>query len=153
MIQLENSMKAMKDSQEAMEHSTIICQEKILRMKTSNEDSMALMSDMITKMGDSITSQNQQLEIQAKAQVKQAEDIQTMMAAIKAIGEAVQATPPTNREDNSMQIDIPESNQNKRKQTSLESTTLLTDDTLESIMTQPTAAEAQYKGVHNAEQQ
>ena len=153
MIQLENSMKAMKDSQEAMEHSTTLCQEKISRMKTSTEDSIALMSDMITKMGDSITSQNQQLEIQAKAQVKQAEDIQTMMAAIKAIGEAVQATPPTNREDNSMQIDIPESNQNKRKQTSLESTTLLTDDTLESIMTQPTAAEAQYKGVHNAKQQ
>ena len=76
-----------------------------------------------------------------------------MMAAINVISEAVQATSPTNRDDNGMQIDIPESNQNKQKQTSIQFTTLLTDDTLESIMTQPTTAEVPHKGMHNAGQQ
>ena len=48
-----------------------------------------------------------------------------------------------------MQIDKPASNQNKRKQSSQESTTFLTEDTMESIMTQPTEA-TDPKGVHNA---
>ena len=152
MIRLENSMKAMKESQDSLEKSTNNCQEKITSMKQNTEESIGKMSEMITKMGESITIQNRQLELQAKAQLKQAEDIQRIMAAIHAISNAVQATPPmTHDEDNSMQIDIAESNENKRKQTSLAPTTPLTDETIASIMTQPTAGSQ--KGMHNAERQ
>ena len=104
-------------------------------------------------MGDSITSQNEQLEKQAQAQVQQAEDIKKMMAAIQAISTALQIGSSQRVEDDSMQIDIPPSNQNKRKkQTGMEPTTLLTAETQESIITQPNAAEIP-KGVYDAEEQ
>ena len=149
MIRLENSMKAMKNSQEAMEQSTASCHSKIVSMKTNTEESIAKISDMIEKMGATITSQNQQLALQAEAQLKQAEDIQKMMMAIGVISRAIQTTTTTEKDESTgMQIDIPESNHNKRKQTSPEFTTLLTDETLESIMTQPTEA-TDPKGVHN----
>ena len=154
MIRLENSIKAMKESQESLEKSTTTCQQQILSMKNSTESSIEKMSEMMTKMGESITTQNRQLEVQAKAQVKQAEDIQRIMAAIHAISNAVQATPPMmedNRQD--MQIDIAESNFNKRKQTSTELTTPITAESQESIMTQPNKADSQFKGVHNAGRQ
>ena len=155
MIRLENSMKAMKDSQEAMEKITNNCQDKILMMTKNTDDSIDRMSEMITKMGDSITTQNRQLEAQAKAQVKQAEDIQRIMAAIQAISNVVQATPtptPTQDEDG-MQIDIPQSNYNKRKQTSIGLTTPFTVETQESTMTQPNKADSLHKGVHSAGRQ
>ena len=152
LIRLENSMKAMKDSQEAMEKSTNQCQEKISNMTKTNEESIEKMSDMITKMGESITVQNRQLEVQAKAQVKQAEDIQKIMAAIQVISRAVQITPTATQDENSMQIDIAESSLNKRKQTSLGPTTSYTEDNLESIMTQPNKAGSQ-RGMHNTGRQ
>ena len=145
-------MKAMTNSQEAMEKSTSECHKKILSMKTNTEESISTISDMISKMGDSITAQNQKLELQAKAQLQQAEDIQKMMAAITTISNALQTT-RTPTHDNNMEIDIPASNQNKRKQTSIEPTTLLTADTMESIMTQPTEAKDPTKGAHNAGEQ
>ena len=151
MTRMESSIKAMKDSQEAMERNTNSCQEKILKMKKSTEDSIEKMSEMIAKMGDSITAQNQQLEVQAKAQVKQAEDIQRIMTAIHAISNAVHATPVTTQDENIMEIDIAESNMNKRKQTSFGPTTSHTEE-LESIMTQPNKAES-LQGVHNAGRQ
>ena len=151
-LRLENSMKAMTNSQEAMEKSTSECHKKILSMKTNTEESISTISDMISKMGDSITAQNQKLELQAKAQLQQAEDIQKMMAAITTISNALQTT-RTPTHDNNMEIDIPASNQNKRKQTSIEPTTLLTADTMESIMTQPTEAKDPTKGAHNAGEQ
>ena len=152
LIRLENSMKAMKDSQEAMEKSTNQCQEKISNMTKTNEESIEKMSDMITKMGESITVQNRQLEVQAKAQVKQAEDIQKIMAAIQVISRAVQITPTATQDENSMQIDIAESSLNKRKQTSSGPTTSYTEDNLESIMTQPNKAGSQ-RGMHNTGRQ
>ena len=151
MTRMESSIKAMKDSQEAMERNTNSCQEKILNMKKSTEDSIDKMSEMIAKMGDSITAQNQQLESQAKAQVKQAEDIQRIMSAIHAISNAVHATPETTQDENTMEIDIAESNMNKRKQTSFGPTTSHTEE-LESIMTQPNKA-GSLQGVHNAGRQ
>ena len=149
-MRLDHSMKAMKESQDALEKSTSACQEKIMNMKESTEESIDKMSEMITKMGESITVQNRQLEAQARAQVKQAEDIQRIMAAIHAISNAVQATPPITLDDNqAMQIDIAESNYNKRKQTSEELTTPFTAETQESIMELPMAND-QKKGNHNA---
>ena len=153
MIRLENSMKKMKDSQEDMERTTNTCQEQIINMTKRTEDSIDRMSEMITKMGDSITIQNHQLEAQAKAQVKQAEDIQHIMDAIHAISNVVQAKPTPTQDDDGMQIDIPQSNYNKRKQTSIGLTTPFTDDTQESIMTPPNKAESLRKGVHNARRQ
>ena len=152
MIRLENSMKAMKNSQEEMEKSTASCHSKIVSMKTNTEESIAKISDMIEKMGATITSQNQQLALQAEAQLKQAEDIQKMMMAIGVISRALQTTTTDNDDNTGMQIDIPESNHNKRKQTSPEFTTLLTEETIESIMTQHTEAKDP-KGVHNAGEQ
>ena len=151
MIRMENSIKAMKDSQESMEKNNSSCHEKIASMKKNTEESINKMSDMITKMGDSITVQNQQLEAQAKAQVKQAEDIQQIMAAIHAISNAVHATPVTTQDENVMEIDIAESNINKRKQTSFGLPTSSTED-LESIATQPNKAGSQ-NGVRNAGRQ
>ena len=154
MARLENSMKQMSNSQEEMERITNTCQEQMINMTKRTEDSIDRMSDMITKMGDSITIQNRQLEAQAKAQVKQAEDIQRIMAAIHAISNVVQATPPATQEDTSMQIDIPKSNFNKRKQTSLGLTTPFTKDIQESIIAPPSKAESLHKkGVHNAGRQ
>ena len=153
MMRLENSLKKMSDSQEELERVTNTCQEQMINMTKRTEDSIDRMSDMITKMGDSITIQNRQLEAQAMAQVKQAEDIQRIMAAIHAISNVVQATPTTTPEDTSMQIDIPKSNFNKRKQTSLGLTTPFTNDTQESIIAPPSKAESLRKGVHNAGRQ
>ena len=153
MIRLENSMKAMKDSQEAMEKMTNNCQEKIVTMTKNTDDSIDRMSDIITKMGDSIMIQNRQLEAQAKAQVKQAEDIQRIMAAIQAISNVVQATPTPTPDEEGMQIDIPQSNYNKRKQTSIGLTTPFTDDTQESTLTQPNKADSLRKGMHSAGRQ
>ena len=154
MIRMENSMKAMKDSQEALEKSTNSCQAKITNMTKNTEDSINKMSEMITKMGDSITTQNRQLEVQAKAQTKQAEDIQRIMAAILVISNALQVTPTMTQDDNhSMQIDIAESNLNKRKQTSTGSMMPFTVETRESIMTQPSKARSHQEGMHNAGRQ
>jgi hypothetical protein len=150
MMRLETTMKNMKDSQEELERTTQSCQEQIINMTKRAEDSIEKMSEMITRMGDSITVQNRQLEAQAKAQVKQAEDIQRIMTAIHAISNAVHTEPPTIPEDSSMQIDIPKSNFNKRKQTSLGLTTPFTDVTQESNMTPPQTAGSQRKGVHAA---
>ena len=152
-IRLEHSMKAMKESQEALEKSTKMCQEKITNMKKSTEDSIEKMSEMIAKMGDSITTQNRQLEAQAKAQVKQAEDIHKIMAAIQVISKAVQTAAPPITPDNEhdMQIDIAESNYNKRK-TSEEPTTQFTAELLESTITQP-KAKSQQKGMYSAGRQ
>ena len=73
------------------------------------------------------------------------------MAAINVISAALQITTPTGQKENDMQIDIPDSGHNKRKkQSSSELMTLLTEETQESIMTQPTEAETQENGVHNA---
>jgi hypothetical protein len=153
MLRLESSLKKLRDSQDELEKTTNNCQEQMVSMTKRTEDSIDRMSDMITKMGDSITIQNRQLEAQAKAQVKQAEDIQRIMSAIHAISNVVQATPPITQESNSMQIDIPASNFNKRKQTSIGLTTPFTDTTYESIMTPPRKATSQKEGVHGAEQQ
>ena len=152
MIRLENSMKKMKDSQEEMERTTNDCQEQIINMTKRTEDSIDRMSDMITKMGDSITIHNRQLEAQAKSQVKQAEDIQRIMAAIHAISNVVQAESTPTQDDDGMQIDIPRT-YNKRKQTSIGLMMPFTDDTQESIMTPPNKAESLRKGVHNAGRQ
>jgi hypothetical protein len=152
LLRLESSLKKMKDSQDELELTTENCQEQMMKMTKRTEDSIDRMSDMITKMGDSITIQNRQLEAQAKAQVKQAEDIQRIMTAIHAISSVVHPAAIT-QEDNSMQVDIPKSNYNKRKQTSIGLTTPFTQ-LQESIMTPPTTAESLHnKGVHNAEQQ
>ena len=153
MIRLEKSMKEMKDSQSALELSTSSCQEQIREMKTHTEESINKMSDMMTKMGELITVQNRQLEAQAKAQVKQAEDIQKIMAAIHAISTAVQVTPTTTQDENTMHIDIAESNANKRKQSSFGPTTSITDEPLQSIMTQPTMAGSHLKGMHGTGRQ
>ena len=154
MIRMENSMKAMKNSQDALEKSTNNCQEKITNMTKNNEDNINKMSEMIAKMGDSITAQNRQLELQAQAQVKQAEDIQRIMEAIQVISSALQVTPTMTQDDNnSMQIDIAESNLNKRKQTSIGSTTPFVAETRESIMTQPSKAGSQQEGMHSAGRQ
>jgi hypothetical protein len=153
LLRLESSLKKLRDSQDELEKTTSNCQDQMVNMTKRTEDSIDRMSDMITKMGDSITVQNRQLEAQAKAQVKQAEDIQRIMSAIHAISNVVQATPPVTQESNSMQIDIPASNYNKRKQTSLGLTTPFTDNTYESIMTPPRKAMNQKEGVHGAEQQ
>ena len=154
MLRMENSIKTMKSSQEALEKSTTSCQEKIASMTKNTDDSINRMSEMITKMGDSITAQNRQLEAQAKAQVKQAEDIQRIMTAIQVISTTLQGTPTTTEDDDqSMQIDIAESNINKRKQTSIGPSTPFTDETIESIMTQPSKAGSQQEGMHNAERQ
>jgi hypothetical protein len=120
-------------------------------MKKNTEESIDKMSDMIAKMGESITVQNQQLEAQALAQVKQAEDIQSIMIAIQTISNAVQIT-PTTQDDTSMQIDIAESNMNKRKQTSFGPTTSITEER-ESVATHPSKAESQKRGVRNAGRQ
>ena len=153
MIRLEHSMKAMKESQEALKKSTNMCQDTITNMKKNTEDSIDKMSEMITTMGESITIQNQQLEAQAKAQVKQAEDIQRIMAAITIISKAVQTTPTiTPDEDEDMQIDVAESNYNKRKQTSEEPTTRSIAESLESTITQP-KAKSQHKGMYSAGRQ
>ena len=155
MTRLENTMKTMKESQDALERSTTDCNTKIQNMKKITEDSMEKMSDMINRMGESITAQNRQLEVQAKAQVKQAEDIEVIMKAMKAISKAVQVTPNATQyeESDDMQVDIAESNTMKRKQTSAEPTTLSADDTLESTMTSPTTAGSQFKGMHGAGRQ
>ena len=121
-------------------------------MKKNTEDSINRMSDMMTKMGESITVQNRQLETQAKAQVKQAEDIQRIMTAIYAISNAVQVTPTTTQDENNMQIDVAESNINKRKQTSFGSTTSIAEEPLQSIMT-PNTAGSQKKGMRDTERQ
>ena len=115
MTRLETTMKRMKESQDALEKSTIDCQTKLQSMQNSTQDSMEKMSDMITRMGESITAQNRQLEAQAKAQVKQAEDIEVIMKAIQAISKAVQVTPNTTQheEADDMQVDIAESNNMK----------------------------------------
>jgi hypothetical protein len=152
MIRLEHTIKAMTDSQEALKKSTTTCQEAITKMQKVSDDNIDKMSDIITKMGESITIQNKQLEVQAKAQAQQAEDIQKIMAAISVISEAVQITPITPDDRQDMQIDIAESNYNKRKQTSEESTTLLIDETRESTSTQPTT-KSQYKGMYSAGRQ
>ena len=150
MIRLENSMKAIKSSQEAMEQSTANCHSKIESMKNNTEESISKISDMIEKMGEAITSQNQKLAQQAASQLRQAEDIQKMMTAIGVISRALHTATPTSSEENtSMNIDIPESNQHKRKQSSPEFTTLLTEETIESVMTQPIEA-TDPEGVHNA---
>ena len=82
--------------------------------------------------------------------MRQAEDIQKMMTAIGVISRALHTATPTSSEENtSMNIDIPASNQHKRKQSSPEFTTLLTEETIESVMTQPIEA-TDPKGVHNA---
>ena len=145
----------LKESQDALEKSTIDCQTKLQSMQNSTQDSMEKMSDMITRMGESITAQNRQLEAQAKAQVKQAEDIEVIMKAIQAISKAVQVTPNTTQheEADDMQVDIAESNNMKRKQTSPELTTLLAEDTLESTMTSPPTAGSHFTGMHGTGRQ
>lgn len=151
MIRLENSMKVMKDSQKALETSAMNYQDKIDNMKRNTEESMDKMSEMITKMSESITTQNRQLEAQARTQVKHAEDIERIMKAISVISDAL--TPTTTQDDNVMQIDIAESNYNKRKQTSLGSTTPFAEEQQESIMTQPKKADRLLKGMHSAGRQ
>ena len=151
MTRLENTMKVMKESQEALEKSTTTFQTKIQDMKKATEDNMEKMSEMINRMGESITVQNRQLEAQAKAQVKQAEDIEIIMKAIQAISKAVQVTPTPTQcegETNDMQIDIAESNIMKRKQNSIEPTTPFAE-TQESTMTSPTTAGSQFTGMHS----
>ena len=151
-IRLEHSMKAMKESQKALEKSTTTCKEQIMIMEKNTEENLEKMSDMIAKMGDAITAQNRQLEAQAKAQVKQAEDIQKIMAAIHVITKAVATPTITPDDEQNMEIDIAESNFNKRKQTSEGFTTPFTEKSLESTMTQP-KAKSQQKGMHSAGRQ
>jgi hypothetical protein len=153
MMRFETSMKNLKASQEELERTTQTCQEQIINMTKKTEDSIDRMSEMITQMGDSITIQNRQLEAQAKAQVKQAEDIQRIMTAIQAISNAVQTAPVPASDNDSMQIDIPKSNYNKRKQNSIGLTTPFTDITQESILAPPNTAESQSKGVKDAGRQ
>ena len=74
------------------------------------------------------------------------------MAAIQVISKAVQVTPTATQDENIMEIDIAESNYNKRKQTSSGLTTSYTEDNIESIMTQPNKAGSQ-RGVHNTGRQ
>ena len=153
---LETTMKLMKESQTALEKSTTACQAKIQVMQKTTEDNMEKMSDMINKMGESITIQNRQLEAQAKAQVKQAEDIEIIMKAIQAISKAVQVTPTTTQheeETDDMQVDIADSNNMKRKQTSIELTTLFAEETQASTMTSSTTAGSQFKGMHSTGRQ
>jgi hypothetical protein len=152
---LDSMMNKMKESQDALERSTAECNKKIKNIQQATENNMERMNDMIENMGNSITAQNKQLEAQAKAQVKQAEDIETIMKAIQAISKAVQVTPSaTQYEDtDEMQVDIADSNKMKRKQTSLESTTLLTEETLGSTMTSSTTASSQFKGMHGTGRQ
>ena len=154
MTRLENTMKEMNKSQEALKKSTATYQTKLQSMQKVTEESMDKMSEMINKMGESITIQNKQLEAQAKAQVKQAEDIEIIMKAIQAISKAVQVTqtPIQYEETADMQVDIAESNTMKRKQTSTELTTPFAVDTQESTMTSPTTAESQFNGMHSAGQ-
>ena len=107
---------------------------------------------MMNKMGESTTIQNKQLEAQAKVQVKQAEDIERIMKAIQAISNAVQVTPTTTQHDeeiDDMQIDIAESNNMKRKQTSTELTTPFAANQ-ESTITSPTTARSQFTGMNGA---
>jgi hypothetical protein len=151
MIRMENAINKMKESQVAMEKNTNNCQDKITLMKKNTEESINKMSDMIAKMGESITVQNQQLEAQALAQVRQAEDIQKIMIAIQAISSAVNVT-PTTQEDTHMQIDVAESNINKRKQASFGLTTFITEER-ESIATHSTKAGSQQKEVRDAGRQ
>ena len=153
---LETTMKLMKESQTALEKSTTACQAKIQVMQKTTEDNMEKMSDMINKMGESITIQNRQLEAQAKAQVKQAEDIEIIMKAIQAISKAVQVTPTTTQHEedtDDMQVDIADSNNMKRKQTSIELTTLFAEETQASTMTSSTTAGSQFKGMHSTGRQ
>jgi hypothetical protein len=152
-LRLETSLRQMKASQQELEATTHNCQEQMVNMTKRTEDSIDKMSEMITKMGDSITIQNRQLEAQAKAQVKQAEDIQRIMAAIHAISSVVQA-PQSSQDDSRMQIDIPKSGYNKRKQTSIGLTTPFTIETQESTIAPPSTAESlQSSGVHSAGRQ
>jgi hypothetical protein len=111
---------------------------------------MDKMTSMINSMGEAITAQNKQLEAQAKAQVKQAEDIEVIMKAIQAISKAVQVTPntPIEEESDNMQIDIAESNAMKRKQTSEGLTTLRAAE-LESTSASSTTAESHFKGMRS----
>jgi hypothetical protein len=153
MTRFETSLKRMKDSQDELERTTQTCQEQIINMTKKTEDSIDRMSEMITQMGDSITIQNRQLEAQAKAQVKQAEDIQRIMTAIQAISSAVQTTPAMTPDYDSMQIDIPQSNYNKRKQTSIGLTTPFTDVSQESNLTSSQTAKSQNKGEQAAGRQ
>jgi hypothetical protein len=153
LLRLEASMKKMRESQQELEITTSNCQEQMINMTKRTEDSIDTMSDMITKMGDSITIQNRQLEAQAKVQVKQAEDIQRIMTAIQAISNALQSPQPT-QEDTRMQIDIPKSGYNKRKQTSIGLTTPFITDTQESTIEPPSTADSlQKSGGHSAGRQ
>ena len=150
MTRLEIIMKTMRESQEALEKSTSKCQEKIYSMQKTADDNMEKMSEMINKMGQSITTQNRQLEAQARAQVKQAEDIERIMKAIQAISKAVQVTTTTPQcDEDEMEIDIAESNGNKRKQNSIELTTLITDNTQESTMNLSNTAKSQSNDRHS----
>jgi hypothetical protein len=148
MLRLENTMKKMKQSQEALEVSTEEYKKKLQNMQKASEESMEKMSNMINSMGEAITAQNIQLEVQAKAQVKQAEDIEVIMKAIQAISKAVQVTPNTTQdtEEEDMQVDIADSNSMKRKQTSEELTTLQAEES-GSTLTSPTTARSQFKGM------
>ena len=152
MSRLENTMKKMKESQDALEASTTTCQEKITSMQRATENSMLTMSEMMNKMGEPITIRIKQLEAQAKVQVKQAEDIERIMKVIQVISNAVQVTPTTTQHDeeiDDMQIDIAESNNMKRKQTSTELTTPFAENQ-ESTITSPTTARSQFTGMNGA---
>jgi hypothetical protein len=150
MLRLESTMAKMKESQSALEKSTEEYKNRLISIQKASEENMDKMSTMINSMGEAITAQNKQLEAQAQAQVKQAEDIEVIMKAIQAISKAVQVTPVTTQEEepDKMQIDVAESNAMKRKQTSPEPTTLRAVE-LESTLAQPNTAKSHFKGMQS----
>jgi hypothetical protein len=148
-------MSKMRESQESLEKSTTDFNTKLAKLQQTTENNMAAMSDMIAEMGKFITAQNKQPEVQAKAQVQQAEDIERIMKAIQAISNAVQVTPVITQNDEdteNMQIDIAESNKMKRKQISTESTMLGAVQNYESTITSP-KARSQFTGMNGAGRQ